>query len=135
MKKFSLTLLRGDKAAAQDTQIAVNVAELARNSSKKIDVQVARSLQFSDLKTDDNFIFLGSPYSDPWFSVFNDLLDFRIYVEPDSKEEAIRMFTHEQMKSPSIRPRQGAELPVNHLQSSPLSGIQTRMGRFFFSQA
>src|SRR5580698_6943892 len=33
IKKFSLTLLRGDKAAAQDTQIAVNVAELARNSS------------------------------------------------------------------------------------------------------
>jgi len=90
IKKFSLTLLRGDKAAAQDTQIAVNVAELARNSSKKIDVQVARNLQFSDLKTDDNFIFLGSPYSDPWFSVFNDLLDFRIFVEADSKEEAIQ---------------------------------------------
>jgi hypothetical protein len=90
VKKFCLTLLRGDKAAAQDTQIAVNVAELATNSSKKIDVQVARSLQFSNLKTDDNFIFLGSPYSDPWFSVFNDLLDFRIYVDPDSKEEAIR---------------------------------------------
>jgi hypothetical protein len=90
MKKICLTLLRGDKAAAQDLQIAVSVTELARNSSKKIDVQVARSFQFSNLKTDDNFIFLGSPYSDPWFSVFNDLLDFRIYVDPDSKEEAIR---------------------------------------------
>jgi hypothetical protein len=90
MKKICLTLLRGDKAAAQDTQIAVNVAQLAKSSSKKIDVQVARSFQFSNLKSDDNFIFLGSPYSDPWFSVFNDLLDFRIYIDPDSKEEAIR---------------------------------------------
>jgi hypothetical protein len=78
VKHFIETMLLGDKAATIDAQIAANIAEVARMASKSIEVQGARSLQFSNLKTDDNFIFLGSPSSDPWFSVFSDQLDFRI---------------------------------------------------------
>jgi hypothetical protein len=78
VKHFIDTMLRGDKAATIDAQIAAAIAGVARAASRSIEVQGARSFQFSNLKTDDNFIFLGSPSSDPWFSVFNDQLDFRI---------------------------------------------------------
>lgn len=78
VKEICLKLLTGDKATTIDAQIAANVAGVARNVAKTIAVQGARGFQFSDLKTDDNYIFLGSPSSDPWFSVFSDQLDFRI---------------------------------------------------------
>jgi hypothetical protein len=86
VKQVVVTMMPGDDTPSMDTQFAVNVAELAMGSSKKIDVQYARSLQFATLKTDDNFIFLGSPYSDPWVSLFNDQLDFRIIGDKDFVE-------------------------------------------------
>lgn len=85
-------LLQGDKSATLDTQIATSIAELAGTVSRKVDVKGARDLRFSDLKTDDNFIFLGSPFSNPWFSIFNDQLDFQFIVGRDRGlgPEAIR---------------------------------------------
>lgn len=85
-------LLQGDKSATLDTQIAASIAELAGEVSRKIDVKGGREVRFSDLKTDDNFIFLGSPFSNPWFSVFNDQLDFQ-FIEGGERglgPEAIR---------------------------------------------
>lgn len=70
-------LMQGDKSATLDSQITASIAELAGVNARKIDVEGARAIKFSDLKTDYNFIFLGSPFSDPWFSVFNDQLDFQ----------------------------------------------------------
>lgn len=75
-------ILSGDKASNVDAQIAAEVAEVARTYSRAIEVQGARSLEFSSLKTNDNFIFLGSPSSDPWFSVFQDQLDFQFVSAP-----------------------------------------------------
>lgn len=83
IKKVFLTATQGDLTPLIDTRIVADVAALAKGSSKRVDVQGARSLQFSDLRSDDNFIFIGSPYSDPWFSVFNDQLDFRILAHND----------------------------------------------------
>lgn len=79
VRQICMSVLIGDKAASVDTQIAVAVAELAQSSSRKIDVHTARSIQFSDLRTDDNFILLGSPRSDPWSSLFSDQLDFQFF--------------------------------------------------------
>lgn len=90
IKAICENLMGGDKAATVDTQIAVNIAELAQSNSRRIDVQGARRIQFSNLRTDDNFIFLGSPWTDPWFSLFNDDLDFRIVFDKNSGEEFIR---------------------------------------------
>lgn len=70
-------LMQGDKSSTQDTQITAKIAELAGASGHRIEVEGARDLHFSDLRTNDNFILLGSPFSDPWFSVFNNQLDFR----------------------------------------------------------
>ncbi len=88
--RFCHTLLWGDNsAAAVDTPIAAGVAALAQANSKKVDVRAARSIQFSDLKTDENFIFLGSPRSDPWFSLFSDELDFKFVFDKATAQEVI----------------------------------------------
>jgi len=101
--RFSHILLGGDSssAAAVDTPIAVGIANLARNSASRLDVHAARSIRFADLKTDDNFIFLGSPRSDPWVALFNDQLDFQFAFDKTSRQEFIR----------NVRPRQN-ELPA-----------------------
>lgn len=97
VQKLCIDILHGDKASTVDTQVAVDISALARSYGRKIDVLGARDLQISNLKTDDNFIFLGSPISNPWSSVFDDQLDFR-FVSADTPSgkssgiESIRNF-------------------------------------------
>jgi hypothetical protein len=84
-------ILWGDNsAAAIDPPIAVKISALAQRSSTHIDARAARSIQLSDLKNDDNFIFLGSPRSDPWSSLFSRQLDFRFEFDPATHQEIIR---------------------------------------------
>jgi hypothetical protein len=73
-----------------DTPIAVGIAELAQANSKKFAVSWARTLQLSDLQTDDNYILLGSPSSDPWTSLYADQLDFQFAYDKASRQEIIR---------------------------------------------
>jgi hypothetical protein len=82
VKEICEEILAGDKASNVDAQIAAEVAGVARTYSRTIEVQGARSLEYSNLKTDDNFMFLGSPSSDPWFSVFQEQLDFQFVSAP-----------------------------------------------------
>jgi len=88
-ERFCRVVLRGDKASSVDTPIAVSVAELAESVSKKIEVRGARDIQLADLKTDSNFVFLGSPRSDPWSGLFSDQLDFKFVIDAGSKREVI----------------------------------------------
>jgi hypothetical protein len=92
LDNFCRIILRGDKASEVDVPIAAKVAELAQANSKTIDVRAARSIQLTDLKSDNNFVFLGSPRSDPWFSLFSDQLDFRFVFNKDAGSEFIRNF-------------------------------------------
>lgn len=85
-----LNVLKGDKSAAVDTPIAVDIAELAQRNSRPIHVHAAREIQMSDLKTDNNFIFLGSPESNPWVTIFTDQLDFRFIFDPKSGSEYVK---------------------------------------------
>ncbi len=87
--RFCRVILRGDTSLV-DTPIAVNIAELAQTNSTKIDVHAARSIQLSDLKTDDNFIFLGSPRSDPWTALFSEQLDFRFVFDQATQQEILQ---------------------------------------------
>jgi hypothetical protein len=82
-------VLRGDKSSQVDVPIVAMVAALAQTNSKSIDVRAARSIQLSDLKSDSNFIFLGSPRSDPWLSLFGDQLDFRFVFDKSAGSEFI----------------------------------------------
>jgi hypothetical protein len=87
---FCRTVLRGDNSAGVDAPIVAKVAALAQTSSKSVAVRAARSVQLTDLKSDNDFIFLGSPRSDPWFSLFSDQLDFRFEFDKGSRSEIIR---------------------------------------------
>ncbi|HEX3940733.1 MAG TPA: hypothetical protein VHX11_04535 [Acidobacteriaceae bacterium] len=88
-QRFVNAILRGN-AALVDTPIAVGIAELAQANSKKFAVSWARTLQLSDLQTDDNYILLGSPSSDPWTSLYADQLDFQFAYDKASRQEIIR---------------------------------------------
>lgn len=87
--RFCRVVLRGDKAASVDTPIAVGAGELAGSVSKKITVRGARDIELADLKTDSNFIILGSPRSNPWAGLFSDQLDFRFALDNDTRREMI----------------------------------------------
>jgi hypothetical protein len=86
---FCLTVLAGNKASSVDARILANIAELAQANSKKIDIYGARQIQLLDLRTDNNFIFLGSPRSDPWTYLFSDELDFRFVFDKATQSEFI----------------------------------------------
>lgn len=88
-ERFCRVVLRGDKAAAIDTPIAVRAAELAQSASRIITVRGARAVELSDLKTDTNFIILGSPRSNPWSGLFSDLLDFKFVYDKNTGKEFI----------------------------------------------
>jgi hypothetical protein len=83
-------ILRGDKAAAVDVPIALYIGQMALASSREVSVHAARSIQIQDLASDDNFVFLGSPRSNPWSALFSDQLDFRFVFDPKAKTEFIR---------------------------------------------
>jgi hypothetical protein len=87
---FCRNILRGDKAAAVDMPIAVYIGQMALASSRNVSVHAARSIQIQDLASEDNFVFLGSPRSNPWSALFSDQLDFRFVFDPKAKTEFIR---------------------------------------------
>ena len=86
---FCLTILCGNKASSDDTQTIANIAQLAQANARKIDVNAARQVQLLSLRTDDNFIFLGSPRSDPWTDLFSDQLDFRFVFDKATQSEFV----------------------------------------------
>jgi hypothetical protein len=87
--RFYRISLRGDKASSVDTPIAVYIGELFQANAKRIHVRSARSTQLPDLKTDENFIFLGSPRTNPWVALFSDQLDFRFVFDKSSGLEVV----------------------------------------------
>jgi hypothetical protein len=89
MIRFCHDFLPGDKAANVDVEIVASVVELAQRESKKIDVRGARNLRVADLDGDNNFIFLGSPRSDPWTALFDKQLDFTFASDKPSQQEFI----------------------------------------------
>src|SRR6266853_654803 len=101
IRQFCQIILRGDKAAGVDTPIVASIAALAATHQHKVGVHAARDIQFSDLKNDDNFVFLGSPRSDPWSSLFGEQLDFQFMWDKKTGQEIIR----------NVRPKAN-ELPV-----------------------
>lgn len=98
-KEILLNSLHQGWAPPGDTRIAVSLAELAQSGSRTIGVQSAAKTRASDLKTDDNFVFLGSPRSNPWVSLYNDRLDFQFFTVPGTQDEEIR----------NIHPRQNEQ--------------------------
>jgi hypothetical protein len=84
--KFANNVLRGDKAAAVDTPIIADIAATAQKYGAGVRVRTARAIQFSDLATEDNFVLLGSPLSNPWSSLYLANADFRFARDPSGHE-------------------------------------------------
>jgi hypothetical protein len=80
-------LFKGDNVPIIDADFALSVRSLL--PSGPINTYRARTLQSQDFKTEDNFILLGSPVSDPWVALFQDRLDFYFTYDPTRREEII----------------------------------------------
>lgn len=89
-KEILISALQQDWTPPGDVESAVSLAELAQSASRTVSVQPAVKTRTSDLKTDDNFILLGSPRSNPWVSLFNDRLDFQFFTPEGTQNEEIR---------------------------------------------
>jgi hypothetical protein len=79
-----------NKGSLIDVPIAVRIAELAQAAFKEVDVHSARSIQLANLQTDDNFVLLGSPRSNPWNAYFSEPLSFRFIYDNASGQEIVR---------------------------------------------
>jgi hypothetical protein len=84
--EFANNILRGDKAAAVDAAIIAEVASTAQKYGANVGVRTARAIQLSDLATDDNYILLGSPLTNPWSSLYLVNADFRFARDPSGRE-------------------------------------------------
>ncbi len=94
---FMKEILRGDKISAFDGSIIANLASLMTPNQNRLLVKAARNFRVKDLQTDDNFVFLGSPRSNPWTSMFDPVLDFQFAFNPQTQHEFIR----------NVHPRKG----------------------------
>lgn len=82
---------RGATVAAVDATILLRIASLGiRSTTHDMKVHTARSLRLTDFKTEDNFILLGSPHSNPWVQLFQDQLDFRFEFDDVRRSEFIQ---------------------------------------------
>lgn len=89
-KREAMRLLMGVNVAAVDASIVASISRLAGISPVRLKIVTARSLQLSAFKTDDDFVILGSPRSNPWSSLFEDQLDFEFVHDPQIDREIIR---------------------------------------------
>lgn len=86
----AFTVLRGVNVAVVDLGIAMEVSRIAIAGSTPLKTHPARTLQLSAFKTDDHFIILGSPRSNPWCTLLQDQLDFDIVRDPKFAGEIVR---------------------------------------------
>jgi len=90
-RMFYLFYQRADNAASVDTPMAVTIGRLAPANARVL-VRSARSLRIAELESDDNFILIGSPRSNPWFEIFQKQLDFQFVYSREMNQEVIRDF-------------------------------------------
>ena len=82
---------RGATVAAVDAAILLRISSLGvPGATRNMEVHPARSLHLADFKTEDNFIVLGSPRSNPWVGLFQNQLDFSFEFDEARKQEFIR---------------------------------------------
>ncbi len=93
-------IFRGVVVPSVDTEIVLEISRLV-GSARRLATHTARGFRLADFRTDDDFVLLGSPRSNPWGELFQKQLDFEFEDDPEHYAEVIR----------NIRPQPG-ELPV-----------------------
>jgi hypothetical protein len=87
---FMKEILRGNKISAFDGSIIASLASLMTPGQNPLLVKAARNFRVKDLQTDENFVFLGSPRSNPWTSIFDPVLDFQFAFDTQTQREFAR---------------------------------------------
>jgi hypothetical protein len=87
---FMKDILRGDKISSFDGSIIANLASLMKPGQNRLLVKAARDFRVKDIQTDENLVFLGSPRSNPWTSMFDSVLDFQFAFDSQSQREFVR---------------------------------------------
>ncbi|HEY3840157.1 MAG TPA: hypothetical protein VGL72_26475 [Bryobacteraceae bacterium] len=99
---------RGATVAAVDAAILLRISSLGiPGTARDLEVHTARSLHLADFKTEDNFVVLGSPRSNPWVGLFQNQLDFSFEFDPQRKQEFIRNKRPGKEESPAYIPTAG----------------------------
>lgn len=88
--KSLLDTFRGQSMGATDVAISLAISQRAFAMAQPVSILPARSVQLRDFRTDDNFVMLGSPRSNPWTSLFQDRLDFQFVYDAAKSEEVVR---------------------------------------------
>lgn len=86
----ALRLLRGADVASVDVGIVLNIARLATSRLPQVRTRTARSLQLRDFQTDDDFVLLGSPRSNPWGGLYQDQSGFDFIYDEAQRQEIVR---------------------------------------------
>jgi hypothetical protein len=76
--------------ATVDLRAALTLTHIAQAYSVQLTPHSARMMRLQDFKTDDNFILMGSPLSNPWAALFQDRLDFVWEFDRAQKKEICR---------------------------------------------
>jgi hypothetical protein len=80
-------LFQGNNVPAIDADFASRIASLL--SPAVVRTYRARQLESGDFRTEDNFLLLGSPISNPWVLLFQDQLDFELRYETERQGEIV----------------------------------------------
>ena len=86
---FMKEILRGNKISAFDGSIIANLASLMPPGQSRLLVKASRDFRVKDLQTDENFVFLGSPRSNPWTAMFDSILDFQFAFDSKTQREFV----------------------------------------------
>jgi hypothetical protein len=82
---------RGVSVAAVDASLALGISHLiSPATTTAMYSHPARSVRLTDFKTEDAFILLGSPRSNPWVELFANQLDFAFEFDNTTRSEFIR---------------------------------------------
>jgi hypothetical protein len=76
--------------ATVDAMMVLRAAQIAGPYASRIKTRPARSMQLRDFESDDNYILLGSPSSDPWGALFAGHLDFAFDYDKTHGGEFLR---------------------------------------------
>jgi hypothetical protein len=87
---FMKDILRGNKISTFDGEIISGIASLTHRDQLRPSVKGARDVRVQDLETNGNLVFLGSPRSNPWSSMYDPLLDFRFAFDEHTQREFIQ---------------------------------------------
>jgi hypothetical protein len=97
--------LRGVSVSSVDTTILLEIAGLGfRHPLHDVETHTARGVRLADFKTEDSFVLLGSPRSNPWVQLFQNQLDLTFEFDEARKAEYIRNKRPANGESPTYIP-------------------------------